>query len=287
MKLINALPLCLTIIALLFNPTKTPAEDTPATSSIRYTTVNQWNIDGTPVDLTYSLDKNYVYILTDKQQVLAYSAQGTLLGSIPVKSGVSSIGSAPYGELLYLVDKEKKTFTTTSIDFKQDIADGKSPVKGPDNAPVTITLFTDFECPYCKSVEPLLNEVLEKNSQTTKLVFKNFPLQFHKFADKSARAALAARTQGKFWEFHDALFASKKLDDTVIEDIAKKLNLDLEQWKADMKSPEIAAQIADDVKTARALKVSGTPTFFINGWLLKNRSLQGFQELIDLELKKN
>ena len=86
-----------------------------------------------------------------------------------------------------------------------------SPYEGSVNAPVTIVVFTDFECPYCKKLEPLLKQVFESNKQNVKVVFKNMPLRFHQFADPAARAALAAFNQGKFWEFHDELFAADRI----------------------------------------------------------------------------
>lgn len=112
------------------------------------------------------------------------------------------------------------------------------------------------------------------------------PLQFHKFADPAARAALAADIQGKFWEFHDALFALENLNDEAIEDIAAKLGLDVEKWKKDKDSPEVRKRINTDVQDAQKAGVTGTPTIFINGRLLKNRSMQGFQQMINSELSK-
>lgn len=132
---------------------------------------------------------------------------------------------------------------------------------------------------------PLLEQVLEKNPETVKMVFKNMPLRFHKFADPSARAALAGFKQGKFWEFHDALFEAEKLSNEVINKIAVKLGLDIAQFNKDMNSAEIRDMIAKDLADAQKAGVTGTPTIFINGKKLKNRSLQGFQAMIDQELK--
>ena len=112
------------------------------------------------------------------------------------------------------------------------------------------------------------------------------PLRFHKFADPSARAALAAGEQGKFWEFHDALFASDKLSDQVILDIATDLNLDMAKFEADRNSPAVKQKIAKDLRDAQLAGVTGTPTVFINGQRLKNRSMQGFQAMINDALKK-
>jgi protein-disulfide isomerase len=128
--------------------------------------------------------------------------------------------------------------------------------------------------------------VLEKNPQTVKLVFKNMPLKFHQMAMPAARAALAAQEQGKFWEFHDRLFAEKKLSKVSIARIAQELNLDNARFEKDMASPEIQARINKDLQDAQKAGVTGTPTAFINGRLLKQRSLEGFQAIIDDELRK-
>ena len=112
------------------------------------------------------------------------------------------------------------------------------------------------------------------------------PLNFHKFADASARAALAAREQDKFWEFHDELFATKKLSNQAINNIAVKLELDIEKFNKDMNSPAIRKMIQKDLRDAQTAGVTGTPTIFINGKRLKNRSPQGFQAMIDAELRQ-
>ncbi len=128
--------------------------------------------------------------------------------------------------------------------------------------------------------------MLEKNPETVKIVFKNMPLKFHKSADSAARAALAAHEQGKFWEFHDKLFAAKKLNMGVIQAIAVELELDIPRFKKDMNSSKIRAKLKKDLSDAKKAGVTGTPTVFINGRTPKQRSLQGFQTLIDDELKK-
>jgi len=128
--------------------------------------------------------------------------------------------------------------------------------------------------------------VLEKNPQTVKLVLKNMPLKFHKSADPAARAALAAGEQGKFWEFHDKLFAAKKIDSEVIKQIAKELGLDMARFETDMNSPRIKSKIKQDLIDAQKAGVTGTPTVFINGRIPRQRNLLGFQAIIDDELKK-
>ncbi len=257
-----------------------------ASASLEWKVLQQWQLPESPLDIVHSLDGKYIFILTQNHKVLIYTAQGKLEGSVPVDEGVNAIDIAPRAEMLYLIDNKKNSFATLSLDFVRDINTSGSPARGPADAPVIIALFTDFECPYCRKVEPLIAQVQERNSKNVKVVFKNIPLQFHKFADPAARAALAADMQGKFWEFHDELFALEKLSDEVFENIAVKLGLDVDKWKQDKESSAVKKRINTDVQDAQKAGVTGTPTIFINGRLLKNRSMQGFQQMINSELSK-
>ncbi len=133
---------------------------------------------------------------------------------------------------------------------------------------------------------PLLEQVLEHNPDTVKIVLKNMPLNFHKLAAPAALAALAAGNQGKFWEFHDELFATPKLNKDSFDAIAKKLGLDLEKFNTDLKSPAVQQQLAKDLHDAKEAGVTGTPTIFVNGVKLKRRELPAFQKLIDEALAK-
>ena len=134
---------------------------------------------------------------------------------------------------------------------------------------------------------PVLEQVLEKNPNQVKLVFKNFPIRNHKFAMPAAIAALAAEKQGKFWEFHDRLFKDyNRLNEQKVKEIAQQLKLDMEKFEKDRKDPRIRAMINRDLAEAKRAGVRGTPTVFINGRLVRNRSMTGFQELIEKALKK-
>ena len=109
----------------------------------------------------------------------------------------------------------------------------------------------------------------------------------HQFADPAARAALAAGEQGKFWEFHDALFALPAINNETIEGIAIKLGLKIEQFKSDMASPKIRQKLDQDIMDAQQAGVNGTPTIFINGRLLREeRSLESIQQKINAALGK-
>lgn len=116
---------------------------------------------------------------------------------------------------------------------------------------------------------------------------KQFPLPSHNFARKAAIAALAAAKQDKFWEFHGKLYAEQRdLNDAKVESIAKELGLDMEQFHRDLQDPGIGAKIDADINNALQANVQGTPTIFVNGKLLSQRSVSGFQELIEAALKK-
>ena len=129
--------------------------------------------------------------------------------------------------------------------------------------------------------------MLEKYPNDVKLVIKHFPLPSHDYAMKAAIAALAAGKQGKFWEVHEKLFANQNdLNDTKVEAIAGEMGLDMEQFNKDLKDPVIASLIDRDLDDGRQANIPGTPAVFVNGKSLNQRSLQGFQQAIEAELKK-
>lgn len=128
--------------------------------------------------------------------------------------------------------------------------------------------------------------MLEKNPKTVKIVFKNFPIRSHKFAVQAAIAALAADRQGKFWDFHDELFNNyNRLNEEKVQEIAVKFKLDKAQFEKDRKDPRLLEQIKYDVNEAIQAGVGSVPSIFVNGRKLKERSLKGFQDLIDKELE--
>ena len=134
---------------------------------------------------------------------------------------------------------------------------------------------------------PLLKQVLEKYPKEVKIAFKHFPLKSHPFATKAAVAALAAGRQGKFWEFHDQLYKDyDKINGAKIEEISRNLGLDQGKFEKDRKDNRLRERISQDISEGVEAGVRGTPTIFINGRRLRNRSLEGFQAAIERELKK-
>ena len=133
---------------------------------------------------------------------------------------------------------------------------------------------------------PELEQLLEKYPTDVKVVFKNFPIRSHKFAIQAAMAALAAGRQDKFWEFHDELFKNyNRLNEEKIQEIVTQLGLDKTKFEEQRKSPVEAARIQQDYEEALSLGVRGTPTLFINGKKLKNRSMQNMEAIINEELE--
>lgn len=170
--------------------------------------------------------------------------------------------------------------------FNNRIADQPAPhnpVKGPENAVVTIITYTDFECPYCARGAQTVEEILALYPETTRLVFKNLPLNSHENAIPAARAALAAHRQGKFWGYHDLLFQnSGQLSDERLVALAGELGLDVARFDRDRHSDEIAAEVEADRKQAAAHNIGSTPTFVINGVVVTGaQPLPEFQRVID------
>lgn len=246
-----------------------------------------WETEEKIIDMVNTLDGKRVFLLTDKQKVQIFSIDGNHLGNIPVAPGVSHIQLSPTGDKLYLFDTEKNYFSAKSLSFQQKIDTTNAPSQGKENAPISIVVFTDFECPFCAKLPQLLDEVLKNNPENVQLFFKNMPLtSIHKMAEGAARAAIAAKNQGKFWPYHDKLFAAKKLSTEKLQDFAKELKLDIPQFNEDMFSQETTNTLQNDMYAAQRAGVEGTPSIFINGWPLSNRSIEGFQAMIDSLLEQ-
>jgi len=163
-----------------------------------------------------------------------------------------------------------------------------SPLKGPRDAKVTIVKFSDYQCPFCAQSAPLVDEVLKLYPKEVNFTYKEFPLTtIHPNAMTASKAAIAAGKQGKYWEMHDVMFKNyRALGPDDLKKYAGEIGLNVDQWQKDMASQEVQKQIDDDMQQARAASVRGTPTFFVNGKRVMNRSVDGFKQMIDDVLKK-
>jgi len=256
-------------------------------AEIDTTLIKQTNLDVQPLDIAASVDGKMIYVLA-RGEILVYSIdEGKVSNRIPIDKDFDKLTYAAKNNVLILTSSSSKTLKIFQVDFIYNIALDGLPFKGPANAAVTIAVFNDYQWPYCARLEPFFQQVLDKYPNNVKLVVKNFPLSSHKFAQKAATAALAANIQGKFWEFHSQLFKNYNvINDAKIQEIAKNLGLDMEKFNKDMQSPTIKRLIARDVSNGRQIGVRGTPTIYINGKVLKNRSIPGIYQVIEAELKK-
>jgi protein-disulfide isomerase len=151
------------------------------------------------------------------------------------------------------------------------IAAGPAPDFGPADAKVTVVEFSDFQCPYCSKAADAVNEVKGKYKDKARFVFRQFPLSFHKEAHLAAQASLAAHEQGKFWEYHDALFANQRqLDRDSLEKYAKDLGLDMGAFKKALDDGTHAKAVDTELALGQTVFVDGTPTMFVNGKRVEN-----------------
>ena len=187
-------------------------------------------------------------------------------------------------------EREAKQKNDIEEQFKNPvkIEVGKSPVKGPASAKITLIEFSDFQCPYCKRGYDTVKQIMESYPNDVKVAFKHLPLEFHKEAMPAAKASLAAAKQGKFWEYQSALFENQaKLSAAFYEETAKTLGLNIEQWKKDAASPEVEAQIKEDMALGAQNGIQGTPGFFVNGVAVKGAyPFEHFKMIIDRHLGK-
>jgi protein-disulfide isomerase len=165
-------------------------------------------------------------------------------------------------------------------------ADG--PTRGPADAPITLVEFSDYECPFCKAAKPVVKQVLDRYPTQVKLVYKNYPIESHPKARPAAEAALCANEQGKFWEFHDDLFAkSPQIADEQILAIANALSLDIAKFEECTKTRRFQANVDADVAAGKQAGVAGTPAFFVNGVpLAGGRAVDDFAKVINAELAR-
>ncbi len=144
--------------------------------------------------------------------------------------------------------------------------------KGKKDAKVTLVEFSDFQCPACRAVQPLVDEILKKNGENIYFVYRHFPLRgTHPNAAFAARAAESADKQGKFWEFHDKLFASQEEWSGEADpsgrflEYAKVLELNVGQFASQLQDTSLDARITTDERDGNVIGINATPTFFVNG----------------------
>ncbi len=161
------------------------------------------------------------------------------------------------------------------------------PSRGPRNAPVTIVEFSDFQCPYCKRAAVGLKPLIQSYGSEVRFVFKQMPLSIHADAFKAAQASVCAGDQGKFWEYHDILFGASELSEQALKKYAADLGLKTNEFDTCLDSEVSATIVRKDMQEAMQAGVQGTPTYFVNGRIVKGmKSSEDFKNVIDQALRQ-
>lgn len=163
-------------------------------------------------------------------------------------------------------DREEAFHARFDADKIKSIVFDGSPEMGPPDAVVTIVEWADFECPFCRMVYPLLDDLAHTYPTQVRVIYKFYPLGMHPHGELAARAGAAALAQGKFWEMHHLLFENQEhLEQADLEKYAKQAGLDVAKFRSDFGSKEVGERIEKDKKQAEQLGLDGTPFLFING----------------------
>jgi protein-disulfide isomerase len=191
------------------------------------------------------------------------------------------------GREAYVASLREKSGVAIKLQAPRVNVAAEGPARGRADAPVTIIEFSDYQCPFCKRVEPTVEAVLKKYPDQVRFVFRHFPLeQIHPRARPAAEAALCANDQGKFWEFHEKVFAGSGLEEANLVEYASAVGLDADKFKACVAERKFKDQVDADMKAGREAGVSGTPAFFVNGIMMSGaKPVEEFAEVIERELK--
>jgi len=172
--------------------------------------------------------------------------------------------------------------------FVQNISVDDDPAAGKAAAPVTVVMFTDFQCPACSATHPVLKKVITEYGDQVRFVVRDFPLtNIHGNALSAARAAGAANAQGKFFEYIDVLYHNQTaLDADSLRKYAAGLGLNVKQFEIDLSSEKTAAEIRKDLADGKNYGIGGTPAVFVNGIKVRRLSAEAFRYAIDRAVKK-
>lgn len=165
--------------------------------------------------------------------------------------------------------------------------DPVGPSLGPSDAPVTIVEFSDFQCPFCSRAVPIVKNLVKANPETVRVVYRHLPLEtIHPRARDASIASGCAEDQGKFWEYHDALFENPgRFSDEDLARVAGEVGLDDAAYAACFEARTPEARVNADIEAARVAGVTSTPAFLVNGILMKGaQPVEAFQQVIDSEL---
>ncbi|MFN2598151.1 MAG: thioredoxin domain-containing protein, partial [Pyrinomonadaceae bacterium] len=210
---------------------------------------------------------------TVKAQIVQYlqeNAQATLLSALAeqLRSGAAI-----------------QTFLREPTAPVYQIGTDDQPARGAANAPVTIVEFTDFQCPSCAAEQPVLEQIMSEFDGRVRLVVRDYPLRQHANARKAAEAAEAARSLGKYWEYAQLLFANQSaLDVPKLKEYASQVGLDRAKFDAMLDSGQYAKKVQDDANEGARVGVNATPSLFVNGRPVNDRTYEGLKAAITAAL---
>jgi protein-disulfide isomerase len=220
---------------------------------------NQARVQGAPLDQIRSGIRNY---LTEER---IQKIREEYIGTLKAKTSIRVMLEPP----------------------RQTIATADSPARGPADAPIELVEFSDFQCPFCLRADPTIRQVLTTYGDRVRLVYRHYPLPNHPNARPAAEAAVCADDQGKFWPYHDRLFADPaRLGSADLKQHAADLGLDTAKFNACVDGRQSKPRVDADVRAGEEAGVNGTPSFFINGRMLSGaQPFDVFKRIIDEELE--
>ena len=259
----------------------------PEAGGLKVSLLEAIQLPGEPLDMAVSLKTNKLFVLTGDRALYAYTLDGTLIDSVALDHAYTKLKINLREDVLFLIDAGRKRVQALRVEFFNTIGSADRPFKGAENAPVTLAVFSDFQCPYCRELGALLDRVVQKYPDKVKLVYKTFPLRSHRWAKLAAQAALAAADKGKFWELHDLLYADfSSLNQEKIMELADTLGLDRQAFEKQMQDQAVLDRINEDVQEGTRAGVTSVPALFINGYRLDKRSFEEICQRVDEELGK-
>jgi len=197
--------------------------------------------------------------------------------------------AAAEAQLQARLTKERKVAVNFQP-YRLTFDNGNAPSLGPENAPVTLVEFSDFQCPFCNRFAPTLKQVRDKYGDKVRIVYRQYPIpSLHPFAFKAAEASLCANEQGKFWPLHDAMFANQaKLAVADLKKKASELGMDQKKFDACIDTGRYVEQVQKDMAAGVKVGITGTPAVFVNGVELKGGAVpfEAVAAAIDQELSR-
>ncbi|MFQ5975248.1 MAG: thioredoxin domain-containing protein [Candidatus Hydrothermarchaeales archaeon] len=268
-------------------PAQTISKDELKETIKKYIFANNMVMPGSSVEINKMTEEGGLYKL---DIAIAFQGQTQNVESYATKDGKFFFPSALNLSVSTLESPQTTspapTETPSPTQAPASLVDD-DPSRGPDNAPVTIVEFSDFQCPYCARSAIVVHQIIDTYGNKVRFVYRDFPLSsIHPNAQKAAEAAECADEQGKFWELHDIIFTNQnKMGVNDLKQFAKDLGMDSNNFDECLDSGKYEAEVKKDMQDGINAGVTSTPTFFINGEkIVGAKPFSDFQQVIDSKL---